>query len=110
MVQFPRREREVLGLMRHGAATKEIAKELEISPCTVLRRKSDSCKRARVTNETELHLFLLQHPGIENKGAKCVPGLHIPVMRDGADDFADEPCQCGNPECLGWVAMQLKMA
>lgn len=111
--QFPRKEREVLGLMRDGLLTKEIAGILEISYWTVLRRKLNSCKRACVVDETELRLFLLQHPGILVKGAKCAPGLHIPVMRDGADDFPDklgDPCQCGDLKCPGWVAMRLKMA
>jgi len=96
--------------MLSGVPTKEIAGALEISYWTVLRYKSNSRKRACVANETELHLFLLQHPNILMKGARCAPGLHIPVMRDGADDFPEEPCQCGNPDCLGWVAMRLKMA
>ena len=94
-------------------ALKLIAGALEISATTVRDRISKSCERARVVDETELRLFLLQHPGILVKGAKCAPGLHIPVMRDAVDpDDGEEfqSCQCGDPECLGWVAMRLKMA
>lgn len=114
-VEFPRKEREVLELLRSGLPTKLIAGALEICANTVRDRIRASCDRAQVVNESELLLFLLQHPGILTKGARCAPGLHIPVMRDTVDPNAGDgdefpDCQCGNPECLGWVAMKLKTA
>ena len=105
----------MLELLRSGLPTKLIAGALEIRASTVRRRISESCDRAQVVDQTELYLFLLQHPGILVKGAGCPPGLHIPVMRDAVDTDAGDTeefqaCQCGDPECLGWVAMRLKMA
>jgi DNA-binding CsgD family transcriptional regulator len=110
---FPLKERQVLELLKARVSIKEIGGLLEISVRTVRDRLSKSCGRARVVDETEMMLFLFQNPHILEKGATCAAGLHIPVMRHAADSDAQEaeyPCSCGNPGCLGPVAMFLKTA
>lgn len=110
--QFAKRERDVLELLRNRIAIKDIAGLLEISANTVRQRIRLSCEIAQVVNETELMLFLFQNPHILERGASCAPGLHIPVMRGSDDPIPEllEPCKCGDPSCLGPVAMMLKMA
>lgn len=113
-VQFPRKEREVLGLLKDRLTLKEIGGLLEISVRTVRERLARSCERARLVDETEMMLFLIQHPHILEQGARCTPGLHLPVIRNRDDQAAEdeplEPCSCGDPECLGPVAIVLKRA
>ena len=112
-VKFPKKERDVLELLKQDLTAKVIAGAIEISLSTVRERIRQSCIRARVLDESELKLFLLQNPKILLRDAECAPGLHIPIMRDAQDFAFDgkmEPCDCGKPGCLGWVDMLLKKA
>jgi DNA-binding CsgD family transcriptional regulator len=109
-VGFARKERDVLELLRDRIAIKDIAGLLEISANTVRERIRRSCEIAQVIDETELMLFLFQNPHILERGSRCAPGLHIPIMRSAPDSDQEKECECGNPECLGWAAMHLKMA
>jgi hypothetical protein len=93
-------------------AHKLIMAALELSATTVRERIKAGCARAQVIDESELLLFLLQHPGILVQGARCAPGLHIPVMREAPLAVSEEmePCTCGNAECPGWFEIYVKKA
>jgi hypothetical protein len=107
---FARKEREVLELLKARVTIKNIGALLELSTNTVRQRLRVSCELAQVVDEVEMHLFLIQNPDILTRGATCLPGLHIPIMGTPIEGEAVpvKPCGCGNPECLGPVAMHVK--
>ncbi len=64
-MKLPRREREILDLLRQGKTTKEIAASLELAPSTIDHRISGLLLKARVSNRLGLVVWALMQSGRE---------------------------------------------
>lgn len=82
LVRFTPRDRLILSLICRGASDKEIAAHFGVQPKTARNHVLRLTRIAKVADDRQLVLYVMQQPQALYQGGEYLPGLHIA----GTDD------------------------